>query len=293
MSYIALLAIPSVWGGVTSCSAIPPGTTLATLGTGAGNGCASIDLSYTNFALSNATATGAGTTLPTSSNLYAYSTGTAAIGNTVGPVDLFTDGFASVGGNGTAFSETATISAQVTANTGGSYTGGTYPSPTSGMWTITGLQLNPTASGGGSETIVITENFCVGATSATVGSGGCTAAEQGTLTATYNGSSAAAFTCTFNGSTSGVCGGNGASSSASFSSLGYAVTTVAISETANLSATGVHGSATLTDIENIFTESTAAAATPEPSSFVLMGCALAGLVLLSSRIRRSFGSPHA
>ena len=275
---LALGTAGSGWATVSAC-----GTNLATqqalsfYGTGtAANGCFQDDLSYTTLNLSGGASTGGGVT-PLASSINIYSTGTAASGNTIGPVNLFVDGFATINGGGTS-SETGMVAVQATTNTGVGVGGLTYTGPTgSGLhWAYTTLTLAPAvAAVGAGDTVTITESFCLNASQATLGNG-CVAADQGTITAQYSGNTTVAFTCTFG--TAGICL-SATSGGVSFGSLPFAPTTIAITDLVNI--TRVTGTTvTLTNFENTFGESSF---TPEPASLSLMGAALATLFVLGYR----------
>ena len=163
------------WGGITSCPATSgTAASLASLGTASnGSGCSSIDLSFTNLNLTGAaSASGNGSdgtntvTTPSTGNIDIYSTGTAASGNSVGPVALYIDGFGSIdnGRLGSPNTETGTVSVVATANTGGTGFGAAPANPAL-HWDFTSLEFNPTpVQIQNMETVVITEHFCLDAT---------------------------------------------------------------------------------------------------------------------------------
>ena len=273
---LVLLALGTAgtgWGTVAACATTAPGTPMSSLGTGsATSGCYNDDLSYTALNLTGGVSTG-GATLPTTANTYIYSTGAAASGNTVGPLNLFVEG-GSLTGLG-ASSETGTVAFQATANTG--MVGGiNYSSPTgAGLhWAFSTLTLTPSvAEADAGDTVTITENFCINANQAIAGGGGCTAADHGTITARYSGSTTVAYTCAFG--TAGICL-SASSAGVNFGAMSFAPTTIAI--TALVSVNHLNGTTvTLNNFENSFGESSFA---PEPASFALMGVALAALVAL-------------
>ncbi len=272
---LVLLALGTAgtgWGTVAACATTAPGTPISSLGTGsATSGCYQDDLSYTALNLTGGASTG-GATLPTTANTYIYSTGTAASGNTVGPVNLFVEG-GSLTGAGLS-SETGTVAMQATANTG-TVGGINYSSPTGGglHWAYSTLTLTPSvAEVDAGDTVTITENFCINASQATLGNG-CTAADHGTITASYTGSSTAVFTCVFG--TAGICL-SATSAGVNFGAMSFAPTTIAITDL--VSVNHVNGTiVTLNNFENSFGESSF---TPEPASFGLMGAALASLQIL-------------
>jgi hypothetical protein len=278
---LVLLALGTAgtgWATVAACAITAPGNSLTSIGTGsATTGCFQDDLSYTSLSLTGGGKTGAGVA-PTAGSIDLYSTGTAASGSTIGPVNLFVDGFASIAGTGT---ETATVAIQATANTGVGVGGITYTPPASAgqYWGYTTLTLAPSvASVQAGDTVTITESFCLNATQATAG-GNCAAADQGTITAKYTGSAAVAFTCLFG--TAGICL-SATSGEVSFANLSFAPTTIATSNVVAINGAAAT-TVTLTNFEDSFGEQSF---TPEPASFGLMGAALASLAVCGYRRRK-------
>jgi hypothetical protein len=194
-------------------------------------------------------------------------------------VDLFVEG-GSLTATG-ASSETWTVNVQVTANTG-TVGGIIYSSPTgAGLhWAYTTLTLAPAvAAVGAGDTVTITENFCINASQANTGGGGCTAADHGTITASYTGNTTAVFTCAFG--TAGICL-SASSAEVNFGAMPFAPTTIAMADLVSIHV--VNGSTvTLNNFENSFGENSFA---PEPASFALMGAALASLAVLGYRKRK-------
>jgi hypothetical protein len=200
---------------------------------------------------------------------------------------------------GATDSQAFTISYLSQANTGGTYNGGanTYPSPTNGFlhWAYSGLNLVPTytvscSNAGGCaalQQIVITETFCIGASSTTIGTGGCaTAAQEGTITATMTGTTVQNGT----GKLTYACasGADGTCVSASSNRVNFGAafqyTSIAISESVSLTGTtGDTATVTQTKFEDRFFET---GDTPEPATFGLMGGALAGLAAAAYRKRK-------
>jgi hypothetical protein len=188
----------------------------------------------------------------------------------------------------------ATDSYVAVANTGGSYTGGTYPSPTTpgGDWAfndialdVAGIMNSPYA---GSQVQVVM-HICIDATTTV----SCSAANTATITATlktngtmfsYQCSVGAGFTSSW-----GTCAGG--SPSATDITLSVAQPTeVAVSDVYSINRVNISGATvTLTDFANIFGQMDPPdpASTPEPTTFVLLGSALAGLGFFSRRRRKA------
>ena len=126
-----VLSSPGAWAAVTACAATSAGALALSTYLTAADGCASVDVSFTNFTVSNATGTssnGGNGNVPaviTTADINTYSTGTAATGTTTGPVNIFfVPGTVSqrdnwlLNGQGTQ-SQTGTINFQANAQTGG------------------------------------------------------------------------------------------------------------------------------------------------------------------------------
>jgi hypothetical protein len=261
------------WGSVTACSTAANGSTFSSFGpSNSGDGCAEIDKSFTSLTAVS------GPILATDLQLWA--TGTAPSGNTINPVvaNFDTTGSANTWSVNGKLTQTSSFSYVVDANTGGSFTGGTYPSPTTGfVWAMNSLTFVPTgafSSGTGTETIAML--FCLGqATTA-----GCAAANQGTITATFTdvGGSTPTFSCTVG--TAGTCvspTGNVVN--------GFSFTEVSVLDTISLSQTQ-NGNGHIFTLSNIETDFGEFAEAPEPSTFAMIGTALAGVAFLRFRKKK-------
>jgi hypothetical protein len=281
------------WGGVVACATTGPGLTLgdATFApTDVGNGCASVNVSFTNVSLSAPVASGTGVA-ETSSNNAIYATGTGVSGDNVGPVTATFDPTTASNwsmNSGATSTTGATDSYVAVANTGGSYTGGTYPTPTTpgNIWAFNDITLEAsgslTASKPGSQAQVVM-TICIDATTTV----GCAAADTATITATLSGSgneSTFGFQCSV-GAGFTAAWGNCAGGSSNATNVSLTVsepTQVAISDVYIVDrVNGTGATVVLNDFQNIFGEMDPPA--PEPSTFVLLGSALAGLAFLSRR----------
>jgi hypothetical protein len=288
---VFLLAASTSWATITfNCATTAAGNPLNTYGApAAGNGCATADLSFENL---NAVAGVAGTgsaTDATTATVDIYGVSALGTGATVGPagsVNMFLDpSAAATWASLTSGSDSSheTISGFTTAhstNAGG--TTYTLPANAGLHWIFTGFTLTPTGTNiSATNTLTITRTFCVGATSTTVNTGGCTAANEGTLIATDTGNgttSSFTYTCT---------GGAGVSCQSATSNVVTfaAALNVAFSDAIVLSRTsGTGQDVTLTNWETVFSESAVA---PEPSTFVLSGAALTALLALRNRKRKA------
>jgi hypothetical protein len=287
---------------VTACSSTPNGTAISAY-TGAANGCSAVDMSYTNLTVTGASSSG-GAPTPSTANIAAYSSGdTGASGNTAGPVNILFDG------NGVtdnwslsgllSQNQGFTINYAANANTGGAYTGGTYPTPTGANlhWTISGLLLTstntivcngPLGCLPNAQQIVITETFCIGAAT----TAGCAPADFGTINATITGVAGSttgqvttAFVCTF--ASGGCVSSTGNQINFTAGELSTLQTNgIAISDAVTITRTlGLDlATVTLTNLENQFDQ---LAEAPEPSTFILVGFALAAVAILRFRKRNS------
>jgi hypothetical protein len=270
-SMLLLIAGTST-ASVTACATAANGSTFASFGApSAANGCAEIDKSFTSLAA----VSGAITT----TDLQLWATGSAPAGNTISPVDVNFDTTGSANSWVSNATQSSSFSFVVDAHTGGSFTGGNYPSPNAGfVWAMNSLTLNPTSafSNNATGTVTIAMQFCLG--QATVS--GCSVADSGTITATFTRTTGPTpiltFTCAVG--SAGTCAsptGNSVNGFA-FTELA-ALDTITIDQTAN----GNH-TITLNNIETDFGQFAEAGA-PEPSTFVLFGTALAGVGLLRRR----------
>jgi hypothetical protein len=170
-----------------------------------------------------------------------------------------------------------TLDYVVTANTGGSFTGGTYPTPaTPGfIWAINQLVLTPSVNiqnffGGTQNSATITLAFCLNATT-------CTGPASGSIVATYAGTNTAAYTCSYAGCVSGT---------SNVVNLSGPVTQIAVAETVQLATfANSLNSVTVNTISNQFGQ-TALSPVPEPSTLLLIGAGLSCIALCRKAARR-------
>jgi hypothetical protein len=275
---VALLVLAGVaHGSVVACSTAAPGTNLNSLGLNSlSNGCAEIDKSFTNFNITNTTFSA-----PPASDVFAYATGTPPVGNSISPVSLILNtpgpGATWRVANGNSMSET--VDYVVTAHTGGAFSGGSYPTPsTPGLiWAINQIVLTPSISiqnfgGGTNNHATITLSFCLNATNTT----GCSAPNSGSIVATYSGTTTAVYSCTFSGCVSGT---------SNTVNLTGSVTQIAFAESLSIAAaTPIGNTVTINNITNQFGEF-AATGVPEPSTFFLIGLGLVCLGLFGRRYK--------
>jgi hypothetical protein len=268
------------WASVTACATAAAGNTFSSYGaSSSSDGCAEIDKSFTSLGAVS------GPILATDLRLWA--TGTAPSGNTIKPVSVNFDTTGStdtwrVVGNGTA-TQNSSFSYVVNANTGGSYTGGSYPSPSVGfVWAINKITLVPTGtySNAGSGTETVTMTFCLGQATTI----GCAAADSGTITATFSSSSTPTYTCLVGSAGSCV-------SAASDIVNGFAFTKIAVLNIISLNET-YPGNQTFT-LKKIKTNFGEFAESTEPSTFPLLGTGLIGVAFIRYRkLRRSRLAPE-
>lgn len=281
---LVFISLPVV-AGVTACPTSSTGSALNSFPSGniPTLGCGDVDLGFNNFTAGGTVYNGAtGTTLTTGlADIYAP-TGPSPSGNTQGTIsdDFDVPGTStwSVASGSGVHSDTSNIGYEATVLNG--ISGVTPPSSSGYIWAINSLGIGATyAADPAGDSIVIHEQICGGATSVTVGSGGCTAADSATITETitggtnptiaYSSSSLTGTVFTFNSSTGILT-----------SSIGF--TQIAINDSVVISRGTGDGTVTLTSYSNSFGQF---AESPEPATFGLMGAALAGLGALRLRNR--------
>jgi hypothetical protein len=168
---LAVLVAGTSMAAVTACATTANGNTFASYGASSTtDGCAEIDKSFTSLTAVSG--------VITASDLQLWATGSAPVGNAINPVDVNFDttGSANTWSAVAISTQNSSFSYVVDANTGGSFTGGTYPSPNAGFnWAMNSITLSPTgtysALGAGTETVAMT--FCLGQNT----NAGCAAAD--------------------------------------------------------------------------------------------------------------------
>ena len=274
---LALTALPG-FAGVTSCATASPGSALNSFP--AGNtptlGCGNVDLGFNNFTAGGSVynSRGNATTLSTALvDIYSPSGPSPSPGWVANSFDVpGTPTWSLIDFSGVT-SGTSNVGYEVTALNG---TSGVTP-PASGIWAINSLGLGATYSNANvpsSDSIVLHELICGGATSTTVGLGNCTANHLATITETITGGGTP--TVTFSSSSlAGTVFTFNASTGVLTSSAGF--TQIAVDNTVVLSR--IFGTTVaLTSFTNTFDPSAVSA--PEPATFGLIGLALTGLIAL-------------
>lgn len=265
---------------ISACATSATGSTLDTFGaTALGNGCASVNLSFENLGISGATGNGGGDgyTPPTTTNTAIFATSTAFSGNAITPITLTYNPVTAADWDDTAggaSSLTATFTGAVTANSSGSYTGGSYTQPLAGFaWVFNTLTL--AASGDVANTagnsIAIQQTICLNTTTF---SAGC--ANRAVLQANFAaGTTSPTLSCTIQAGTLGSC-----SSTTLNLANGLNVTSLAYSTAVTVTRVVNGGLVDLNSFSNTFNQT---AVTPEPSTFGLLGFAFIGLGAYSRR----------
>jgi hypothetical protein len=249
---------------------------------GASAGCEQVDKEFNNFNYSTGgSSPEGGSSVPVT---FAGTSPTTAIGATFGLSNTWSDG--STGGT-TAANTTAVAAYSVAVDPASSLPSGQY-------YAITSLSLSVNSSittpVGTSDTAILFEYFCAG------GSADCT---TGTLTDGINLAAPTAGYIKFVESGSGfstsgaevICFNNGASSctpvggnAVNFAASIYTAGFTSIIVASDISVATVSG--TQVSVNNFTENYFETLDTPEPSTFILMGSALAGIAALRFRKRK-------
>lgn len=286
LAALLLLCAAFGWGADSACN--PGPATLSSFGTpGTGVGCFETDDSFTNFSVTNQGTLNTGDQVVGDVNIAGANTSDSPVTTPWTVTETFSPTSASywnTGANSGGANVEATIGYLV--NSSAAYiskaTNTQYPTPTAGdafyidsvsLAKVTGTTGN---SGGTADSITVTEIFCIG-------NGACsTAATRVTLTATFgNNSSTPTYSCV----AGATIAADGSCSGGTFNfATGEHVTTLTVTDQYDLV---VHSTTTdfLTSFGNVFGEDEAAA-TPEPSTFILLGTVLVGIGFLRFRKRK-------
>lgn len=280
-SFLSMLFLMSFGAGISQAaiSACSTTGTAITGYSGASNGCATLDLSFQNIVLVSAGSSGS-FGVPTAASTNFFTTSTSFTGNTATPLTatfgpgMFADWDGSSGGATSSLD--MTITGSVTANSSGTYNGGSYTQPLAGYhWALTSIALNAagTTSGGVGNSMLITQTICLNTTAFSSGCG-----QRYTLTATWGG---AAVSPTLG---CAVAAGSGASCSGSTLVISPQTVTAISFQTVVALDRVDRGVATLTSFGNTLNQS---AQTPEPGTFGMLSAALVGLGVLAKRRKKA------
>jgi PEP-CTERM motif-containing protein len=280
---LALSTGGSGWAGLSSCGAAP-GTTLATLlgvadnGNTPANGCGQTDLGFNAFTTPTNTGTN---TSPTTSQIELSTSGgvIGSSGVTITPVNAL---FTFTGGNSLAANPASSIISSF--NDLGAPVSGQSPPTNGDRWAVDGLGLTFNASTSVDpnhpETVEVRESFCLGQTSFTCLA---TANNFGYLQiletiATTGATSFADQICTPG---SGGCTITTATT-ATLAILFANQYNFNVATQLSIDMTRPNNSANTLSL-NTISETWDQVATPEPSTLLLLGSALAGLVVIRKR----------
>jgi hypothetical protein len=153
------------------------GSAIPVAGLPPGSGCAEIDKSFSNFidtVLVGSKGGGAS---------FAFSaSGMAPLGDTMFPVSTQ---LSVLGAQELTPSYQESVNYNVVSNTGGSYSGGSYPTPSTpgATWAISGLTFTPSMSvNGNGQSATALEEFCLNAADVS----GCPAADSGEISVSFS-----------------------------------------------------------------------------------------------------------
>jgi hypothetical protein len=278
-----------------ACPGTTPGSSLNTINVNAGSatpsladGCFAADKTLVDLFVNGVACTGTATgcTASTNSNTELFTSSTVGTGAVAGPAGTlsvtFDDGGSNIGhvsgGTGT---DTAAINYVVQSNNG-------TPAGAGLSWFISGNLglsmaglINETSnSASGTNTIQVTETFCINSAVSCVGvnEGSITAEITFTNDGTGGGGAGNITTVTFlncsAGANVGTCNGGATGSSIALASP---VTEIAVTDSISLSRqAGSNAVLNLASLTDTFDEA-ALGAVPEPGTFALLGVALAAV----------------
>jgi hypothetical protein len=271
MAVSVLASVPAAWGNVAACASPQP---LGPAVVGAGNGCWYQDANFDNFNVSSAT--GGGSSLfPLTTGITSGSTDSTNIqltpppGTTVDTLAFKSEGTSSE----TSCSTQSWCVSQSSSLASQSFTYGVVGS-VDYLSLSDGTVASPAQSG---NVITTEEQFCLGSTTFNCGT---MSATYGYLKVQQTSTGTGQFTTVFTVCTPGAGGCTTATPGAAGITI-LPQTQIAIQDTVSIST-----QATLLDpvfidgFDNEFD-------TPEPSTFILLGGALAGLGLLRFRHRKA------
>jgi PEP-CTERM motif len=277
---LALTTAGTSWATLSSCGAAPGTTLAALLGDGTNNpvnGCGQSDLGFNTFAAVD----GAGSIAsPTTSQIEISTSGGVNGGTTITPVVALytlTGGNSITTGGGTII---GTFNA-----TGAPVSGQSAPSNPPFRWLVDGLGLTFTATSSAhptnAESVEVQEAFCLGQATFSCAT---TSSEYGYLSITED-IAANTGTVTYNDviCTPGVGGCTQTTATTASLSLALAAYSVAATQL-SIDINRPNDSGNVLTLGSISTTWNQIEGVPEPSTFVLFGSALAGLVTL--RVRR-------
>jgi PEP-CTERM motif len=285
-----------------ACPGAGPGSSLNTINVNAGSatpsladGCFAADKTLVDLAVTGAACSGGGGCVTgTNSNIDLFTTSTVGTGAVAGPAGTLSVTFDSGGNigflNAGTSTDTAAINYVVQSNHG-------TPAGAGLSWFISGNLalsmagvINETSnSAAGTNTIQVTETFCINSAVSCVGAneGSITAEITFTNNGTGGGGAGNITTVTFlncsAGANVGTCNGGATGSSIA---LAGPVTEIAVTDTLSLSRqAGSNAVLTLNSLQNTFDEA-ALAPVPEPGTFALLGAALVGVGFARFRSRK-------
>ena len=291
---VFVLAANYSWGSVAACTTK---ATLASFGaTATADGCYETDKTFSNFGVVNNSANGGVAQSTSTVDIAGTDTFVSEKLNTPWTVSEAFSGatVADFRATGTGGLQTAGTMSMLVNSTNAFLTNLSYPTPQAGATNfITSVSLSTSGitgnSTGTADSLVVIETFCIGNGACTTGAGG----DEVILTATHgNNTGTPSYTCALGAgvtaATAHIVGSTcpaGSSATPITVSFSLNVTTLTVTDGYTLIAhsnSGNNTTVTLNNFTNVFGEDELA---PEPSTFVLFGSALAGVLLLRIRKR--------